>query len=74
MRTAVSAQFVPGREALAFRAALRGELDLPGVFAAPLPCVVAALSAASHWHPTATVLPDASLAEWSEADADWRAS
>jgi transglutaminase-like putative cysteine protease len=67
----IDAQFVPGREALAFAATLAGEADLPGVFARPIPAVVAALSAANQWHPTETELPDVSPEHWPAADAEW---
>ena len=68
----VDAQFVPGREALAFAASLAGEADLPGVFARPLPQVVAALSAATDWHPTNTSLPDIRPEHCPAGDASWR--
>lgn len=67
----IDARFVPEREALAFAAALPGEADLPGVFARPIPEVVAALTAASHWHPSQTGLPDVEPDHWPAADALW---
>lgn len=68
----VDAQFEPGREALAFTMSLPGEVDLPGVFARPIPAVVDALSAASEWHPTRVALPDIQPETWPATDADWR--
>jgi transglutaminase-like putative cysteine protease len=68
----VDAQFVPGREALAFTASLPGEADLPGVFARPHRAVVAALSAASEWHPRKVQLPDVRPEHWPVGDAQWR--
>lgn len=70
-REGVNAQFVPGREALAFSVSCPGEADLPGVFASPLPAVVDALSKASHWHPVDTELPDVEPEHWPVADAEW---
>jgi transglutaminase-like putative cysteine protease len=67
----VDAQLVPGREALAFTPTLAGEADLRGVFARPLPAVVAALSAGA-WHPLETKLPDVEPAHWPKAEADFR--
>jgi transglutaminase-like putative cysteine protease len=67
----INAQFTPGREALAFAATLPGEADLPGVFARPIPAVVAALSAGHNWHPVETRLPDVLPEHWPAADAEW---
>jgi transglutaminase-like putative cysteine protease len=69
----IAAQFAPGRELLAFAPALPGEADLPGVFARPLPEVVAALSVADSWHPSDTRLPDVKPEHWPAADAPWQA-
>lgn len=69
----IDAQFVPGREALAFATALAGEADLPGVFARPISEVVAALSSAHEWHHVETELPDLPPEHWPAAEADWRA-
>lgn len=68
----VDAQLMPGREALAFELSLPGEVDLPGVFARPIAAVVDALSAATHWHPLETKLPDVCLEDWPAGDAEWR--
>lgn len=68
----VDAQLTPGREALAFALSLPGEADLPGVFAEPIPQVIEALSAATHWHPTDVALPDVHPERWANAAADWR--
>jgi len=70
-KAGIDAQFIPGREAIAFAATLPGEADLPGVFARPIPAVVSALSAAKHWHPVETRLPDVEPEHWPAADAEW---
>jgi transglutaminase-like putative cysteine protease len=67
----LNAQLTPGREALAFAATLSGEADLPGVFARPVPAVVAALSGTRNWHPVETRLPDVRPEHWPAADAEW---
>jgi len=67
----INAQFTPGRESLAFAATLPGEADFPGVFARPIPAVVAALSGARNWHPVETRLPDVRPEHWPAADAEW---
>lgn len=67
----VDAQFIAGREALAFTASSPGEADLPGVFAKPIAPVVASLAAAGHWHPIDTLLPDVQPEHWPVADAAW---
>jgi transglutaminase-like putative cysteine protease len=67
----IDAQFIPGREALAFRVEHSGEADLPGVFARPLPAVVAALCAASDWRQLDGGFPDLAPEHWPAADAAW---
>jgi len=67
----INAQLAPGHEALAFSATLPGEADLPGVFARPVPAVVAALSGEHNWHPVETKLPDVRPEHWPAADAEW---
>jgi transglutaminase-like putative cysteine protease len=67
----VDAQLRPHREALAFTAALPGEVSFPGVFARPHPAVVSALSAGGAWHPRHTQLPDAKPEDWPVAEAEW---
>jgi transglutaminase-like putative cysteine protease len=67
----IDAQFIPGREALAFRVEHSGEADLPGVFARPLPAVVAALSAASDWGQLDAHFPDVAPERWPIAEAAW---
>ena len=61
-RADVDAQFTPPRERLAFQIGSAGEADVPGLFADPLPVVVAALTS----HPTTDDLcehlPDLDLA------------
>lgn len=61
-RADVDAPFIPPLERLAFRPSMSGEGDVPGLFAEPVPVVVAALRS----HSTATELwerlPDADLA------------
>ena len=66
-----NAQITPGHEALAFATALPGETDLPGVFARPIPAVVAALSGEHDWHPIETRLPDVPPEHWPGAAAEW---
>ena len=69
----INAQFTPGRESLAFAATHPGEVDLPGVFARPIPAVVAALSGAHSWHPVETRLPDVRPEHWPAAEMEWSA-
>lgn len=61
-RAGVDAQFLPPLERLAFQPSVPGEADVPGLFAEPLPVIVAALrshsTAAELWER----LPDADLA------------
>lgn len=57
----VDARFTPPIEALAFAPTGPGEADLPGIFAEPLPEVVAALAAASDWRDVLANLPDHSI-------------
>lgn len=54
----VDAQFCPPVEKLAFAITAPGEYDLPDLYADPLPCVVAALSAGRDWRETLHALPD----------------
>ena len=54
----VDAQFAPPVERLAFRLEADGERDLPGVYADPLPQVVAALRSHATWDALAADLPD----------------
>lgn len=67
----IVADFAPGSEALAFKAEQPGEADLPGVFAHPVPEVVAALAEAGYWNPLTTKLPDVAPEKWPVAEADW---
>ena len=67
----IDTRFLPDRETLAYRATAVGELELPGVFALPVPAVVRALSAAKEWSPQ-TLLPDAQLRDWPAAEASYR--
>ena len=69
----IDTQLIPGRETLAFVVQHRGEADLPGVFARPLPAVVTALSAASHWPMRDSDLPDLAPEHWPNAEGAWRA-
>lgn len=62
-RPGIDAQFDPPVERLAFRVSLPGEVDLPEVWAEPLPVVVDALSAHSSTAELADDLPDVVL--WS---------
>ncbi len=61
-RADVDAQFIPPLERLAFRPSVPGEGDVPGVFAEPLPVVVAALRSHSTAAELSERLPDADLA------------
>jgi transglutaminase-like putative cysteine protease len=70
-KAGINAQFTPGHEALAFAATLPGEADLPGVFARPIPEVIAALSAAHNWHSVENKLPDVRPEHWPAAEAEW---
>ena len=54
----VDARFTPPVERLAFPVSAPGEADLPGVFAAPLPVVVAALHRHETWDALLADLPD----------------
>jgi transglutaminase-like putative cysteine protease len=67
----VVADFAPSSEALAFKAEQPGEADLPGVFARPVPEVVAALAEAGDWNPLRTKLPDVAPERWPIAEANW---
>lgn len=57
-RADVDAQFTPPRERLAFPLNLTGEADIPGLFADPLPVVVAALKSHSTADELCQHLPD----------------
>ena len=70
-RPGIDARFTPSRESLAFETTSPGEADLPGVFARPVPAVVAALSGGHDWHPVETKLPDIPPEHWPAADAEW---
>jgi len=67
----IDVRFVPGLEALAFSPSSPGEADLPGVFARPIPEVVAALAVGGVWHPEQTALPDVAPQDWPATDAQW---
>lgn len=54
----VDAQFTPPVERLAYAAHLPGEVDLPGIYAAPLAPVVEALATAADYRELAERLPD----------------
>jgi transglutaminase-like putative cysteine protease len=54
----VSTQFTPPVERLAFAIQVAGEFDVPGVFAEPLPQIVAALASGSNAQQLAGSLPD----------------
>jgi len=70
----VDAQFCPPGEALAFPASLPGELNLPGVFARPLPAVISAFAVPRKWDPVKTGLPDLQVDNTPTPDADWQES
>ncbi len=57
-KATVNAQFVPPVEQLAFALEADGEIDLPGIYADPLPEVTAALRSHPTWETLATDLPD----------------
>ncbi len=61
-RADVDAQFIPPLERLAFQPSISGEGDVPGLFAEPLPVVVAALRSHSTAAELSECLPDADLA------------
>jgi transglutaminase-like putative cysteine protease len=61
-RADVDAQFIPPMERLAFQPSLSGEGDVPGLFAEPLPIVVAALRSYSTAAELGNRLPDVDLA------------
>jgi len=54
----IRAEFTPPQERLAFAISVEGEVDLPGIHAAPLPLVVDALTAAESVQQLAANLPD----------------
>jgi transglutaminase-like putative cysteine protease len=54
----IQAEFSPPQEQLAFAISVEGEADLPGIYAAPLPLVVDALSSAESVQQLAANLPD----------------
>jgi transglutaminase-like putative cysteine protease len=54
----VDAQFSPPQEQLAFRIAIAGELDLPGVYSDPLPAVIDVLRMQMTFDAVAANLPD----------------
>lgn len=58
-RGEIAAEFRPPQEKLAFSIAADGEADLPGIWSAPLPVVVAALECAGSFRELAEKLPDA---------------
>lgn len=58
---ALAAHFTPPQEQLAYRPSLAGERDVAGVWAEPLPAVVAVLRTWNTWQEVAANLPD-----WSE--------
>ena len=60
-RTDVDAQFTPPIERLAFRISAPGEAEIPGLFADPLPVIVAALTSHSTMDDLWKHLPDTSL-------------
>ncbi len=63
----VDARFTPPIERLAFAVSTPGEADLPGVFAAPLPVVLAALHRHDTWDALLADLPDTRPAAWAAA-------
>lgn len=60
-RTDIDAQFTPPVERLAFRISSPGEADVPGLFADPLPAIVAALTTHSTMDELWENLPDPDL-------------
>ncbi len=54
----VVAKFCPPVERLAFPIVTKGEADLPGVFAEPLPEIVQVLLSSKSYHEVANNLPD----------------
>lgn len=61
-RTDIDAQFTPPVERLAFGIGAPGEADLPGLYAEPLPAIVAALRSHSTLDELCKNLPDVELA------------
>lgn len=57
-KATVNAQFTPPVEQLAFRLAVKGEVDLPDIYADPLPQVVRVLRTYSTWEAVMERLPD----------------
>ncbi|WP_345531681.1 transglutaminase family protein [Viridibacterium curvum] len=60
----VDARFSPPREALAFSTAEAETHDLPGLFAEPVPAIVASLATHSDIAALHADLPDVTLADW----------
>lgn len=60
-KTNVDAQFVPPKEQLAFKLLTEGEMDLPGLYAEPLPEVIAILEKYTAWNAVLDDLPDSSF-------------
>lgn len=62
-KTGVNAQFCPPIEQLAFRIQIEGEMDLPNIYAEPLPEVVETLTTYTTFLEVAEHLPDIALDE-----------
>jgi len=67
-RPGIDTQLTAEGATLAFVVQHRGEADLPGVFARPLPAVVTALSTTSHWPMRDSDLPDVAPEHWPKAE------
>lgn len=57
----VDAQFTPPLERLAFSIRPPHEMDLPGIYATPLPVIVEALQPERTWQQVLAALPDMAL-------------